>query len=137
VVWAPRCRDSVMGRCEVWLFFADLSFLVNSQFGHSRAWHPACSHTGALLHCCFPWNLSTTTQGAIIQLRGTFSEWCTLLCLSLWNSKTALAAVCELFWDMLEREVGGLMGIISGLSGSGYNEEVLALEVLNVVDCVE
>jgi len=35
---------------------------------------------------------------------------------------------------MLERRDGGLGGI--GVSGSGYNE-VLALEVLNVIDCVE
>jgi len=52
----------------------------------------------------------------------------------MWNSKTALAAVRELFWGMLGRGVGGLRGI--GVSGSGYNK-VLALEVLNVVDCVE
>jgi len=47
---------------------------------------------------------------------------------------TALAVVRELFWGMLEREDGGSRGI--GVPGSGYNE-VLALEVLNVVDCVE
>jgi len=52
----------------------------------------------------------------------------------VWNSKTALAAVRELFWGMLGRGDGGLRGI--GVSGSGCNE-VLALEVLNVVDCVE
>ena len=45
-----------------------------------------------------------------------------------------LAAVCKLFWGMLGRGDGGLRGI--GVSGSGYNE-VLALEVLNVADCVE
>ena len=49
---------------------------------------------------------------------------------SVWNSKTALAAVRELFWGMLGRGDGGLRGI--GVSGSGYNE-VLALEVRNVV----
>jgi len=42
--------------------------------------------------------------------------------------------VRELFWGILGRGDGGLRGI--GVSGSGYNE-VLALEVLNVVDCVE
>jgi len=52
----------------------------------------------------------------------------------VWNSKTALAAVRELFWGMLRKGGGGLTGI--GVSGSGYNE-VLALEVLNVVECVE
>ena len=52
----------------------------------------------------------------------------------MWNSKTALAAVRKLFWDMLGRGDGGLRGI--GVSGSGYSE-VLALEVLNVVDYVE
>jgi len=38
------------------------------------------------------------------------------------------------FWGMLGRGDGGLRGI--GVSGSGYNI-VLALEVLNVVDCVK
>jgi len=42
--------------------------------------------------------------------------------------------VRELFWGMLGRGEGGVRGI--GDSGSGYNE-VLALEVLNVVDRVE
>jgi len=41
---------------------------VNSHFGHSRARSSACSSTGALLHCCFPFNLSTTMQGAIALL---------------------------------------------------------------------
>jgi len=52
----------------------------------------------------------------------------------VWNNKTALDAVCELFCGMLGRGDGGLRGI--NISGSGYNK-VLALEVLNVVDCVE
>ena len=52
----------------------------------------------------------------------------------MWNSKTALAAVRELFCGMLGRGDGEFRGI--GVSGNGYNE-VLALEVLNVVDCVE
>ena len=52
----------------------------------------------------------------------------------MWNSKTALAAVCKLFCGMLGRGDGGLRGI--GVSGSVYNE-VLALEVLNEADCVE
>jgi len=42
--------------------------------------------------------------------------------------------VRELFWGMLGRGDGGLRSI--GVSGSGYNE-ILALEVLNVIDCVE
>jgi len=42
--------------------------------------------------------------------------------------------VRKLFWGMLGRGDGGLRGI--GVSRSGYNE-VLALEVLNVNDCVE
>ena len=42
--------------------------------------------------------------------------------------------VREEFWGMLGRGDGGLRGIV--VSGSGYNE-VLALEVLNVIDCVE
>jgi len=74
-----------------WLFFIDPSFLVNSHLGHSRAWIPACSLTAALLHRCFPFNLSTTTQGAIVELRGVSSELCTLFIWSVYNSKTALA----------------------------------------------
>jgi len=38
----------------------------------------------------------------------------------VWNSKTALAPVRELFWGMLGRGDGELRGI--GVSGSGYNE---------------
>ena len=49
----------------------------------------------------------------------------------MWNSKTTLAAVHELLWGMFGKGDAGLRGI--GVSGSGYNE-VLALEVLNVVD---
>ena len=64
--------------CGGWLFFIDPSFLVNSHLGHSRAWIPACSPNAALLHRCFPSNLSTTTQGAIVKLRGASSELCTL-----------------------------------------------------------
>ena len=45
-----------------------------------------------------------------------------------------LAVVCELFWGMLGRGEAGLRYI--GVSGRGYNE-VIALEVLNVVDCVQ
>jgi len=50
------------------------------------------------------------------------------------NSTTALAAVRKLFWDMLRRGDVGLRGI--GISGSGYIK-VLALDVLNAVDCVK
>jgi len=50
--------------------------------------------------------------------------------MSVWNSKTALVTVRELFWGMLGRGDGGLRDI--GVSGSWYNE-VLALEVPNVV----
>jgi len=91
VVWAPRYRDYVMGCCGVWSFFNDLSFLVNSHLDHSRSWIPACSPNVGLLHRCIPSNLSTTTQGAIVKLRGTSSEWCTLLCWSVWNSKITSA----------------------------------------------
>jgi len=54
--------------------------------------------------------------------------------LSMLGSKTTLAVVRELSWGILGREEGGLKGI--GASGSGYNE-VLALRMLNVVDCIE
>jgi len=53
-------------------------FFVNSHLDHSRAWIPACSLTAALLHRYFPSNLSATTQGAIVKLRGASSELCTL-----------------------------------------------------------
>ena len=54
-------------------------FFVNSQLHHFRAWIPACSPTAALLHRCFPFKVSTTTQGAIVKLCGVSSELCTLL----------------------------------------------------------
>jgi len=73
VVWAPRCRDCVMGCCRVGHFSLTFRFSVNSHLGHSRAWIPACSPTAALLHRCFPSNLSTTTQGAIVKLCGASS----------------------------------------------------------------
>jgi len=44
--------------------------------------------------CCtntLPSNLSTTTQGDIVKVRGDSSELCTLFIGSVWNSKTALA----------------------------------------------
>jgi len=60
----------VCGLFRVWSFFSLTSrFFVNSQLDHFRAWIPACSLTAALLHRCFPSNLSTTTQGAIVKLR--------------------------------------------------------------------
>ena len=57
----------------------------------------------------------------------------------MWNSKTTSAQRCvvrELFCGimMLGRRDWGFRGI--GVSGSGYNE-VLALEVLNVVDYIK
>jgi len=64
-------------------------FSLKSHFGHFRAWSSACSSTGALLHRYFSSNLSTTTQGAIVKLRGAFSELCSLFIGSVWNSKIA------------------------------------------------
>ena len=63
---------------------------MNSHFGRSRARTSACSSTGALLHHCFPSNLSTTTLGAIVKLRGASSELCTLFIGSGWNSKNRI-----------------------------------------------
>jgi len=60
------------------VFLLTSRFFVNSHLDHSRAWIPACSLTAALLHSCFPSNLSTTTQGAIVKLRGASSELFTL-----------------------------------------------------------
>jgi len=129
-----RCRDGVIDCCGVWLFFNDLLFLVTSHFGHSLVWSPACLPTGSLLHRCSDYNLSTTMQRPIVKLCGTSSEWWILLCWSVWNSKTTLASVHQLFWGMLGRGDGRLRGI--GVSGSGYND-ILSLEVLNMVDCVQ
>jgi len=133
VVWALHCCDGVMSVtcCGVWILIVDLLFLVNSHFVHSLTWYPAWSSTCPLLHHCFPSNLSTSIQGTIVKLHRNSSEWCTLLCWSVWNSKPTLVTVLKLFWGMLGRWDGGLRSI--GVSGSGYNE-VLTLEVLNVVD---
>jgi len=59
---------------RVWSFLIVLSFFVNSHLVHSRAWIPSYSPTAALLHRFVPSNLSTTTQGAIVKLRGALSE---------------------------------------------------------------
>ena len=60
----------VCGLFRAWLFFSLTSrFFANSQLDHFWAWIPACSLTSDLLHRCFPSNLSTTTQGAIVKLR--------------------------------------------------------------------
>ena len=74
----------VCGLFRVWSLFPLTSrFFVNSQLDHFRAWIPACSLTSALLHRCFPSNLCTTTQGAIVKLRGASSELCTLFIFSV------------------------------------------------------
>ena len=58
-----RALVIVCGLFRVWSFFSLTSrFFVNSQLDHFRAWIPSCSLTAALLHRCFPSNLSTTTQ---------------------------------------------------------------------------
>ena len=63
-------------RTFFWSFFSLTSrFFVNSQLDHFRAWIPACSLTAALLHRCFPSNLSTTTQEAIVKLRKLRTFW--------------------------------------------------------------
>ena len=78
------------------------------------------------VHRCFPSNLSTTTQGAIVKLRGALQSYALCSSDQCRTVKLRLPAVCELFWGMLGRGDGGWRGI--GVSGSGYNE-VLALEV--------
>jgi len=69
VVCSPRCRDCVWAVQGLVVFSLTSHFFVNSQLDHFRAWIPACSLTAALLHRCFPSNLSTTTQRAIVKLR--------------------------------------------------------------------
>jgi len=72
VVWALRCRDCVWAVAGFGRFFIDLSFLrEQSPWSFSGL-------AAALQHRCFPSNLSTTTQGAIVKLRGASSELCTL-----------------------------------------------------------
>ena len=79
-------------------FSLTLRFSVNSHLDHSRAWILACLPTAALLHRCFPSNLSVTTQGAIVKLRGASSELCTLFIWSVCRTvKLRLPAVRELF----------------------------------------
>jgi len=60
------------------VFSLTFRFFVISHLDHPRAWIPVCSLTAALLHRCFPSNLSTTTQGKIVKQRGASSELCTL-----------------------------------------------------------
>ena len=60
------------------VFSLTFRFSVNSHLDHSRAWIPACSLSAALLHRCFPSNLFSTTQGAIVKLCGASSELYTL-----------------------------------------------------------
>ena len=97
----------VCGLFRVWSFFSLTSrFFVNSQLDHFRAWILASSLTSALLHRCFPSNLSTTTQGAIVKLR---------------KLRSVLGYVGKTGWGV---------ECISA-AGRGYNE-VLALEVRNV-----
>jgi len=59
-------------------FSLTFRFFVNSHLDHFLTWIPACSLTAALLHRCFSSNLSLSTQGAIVKLRGASSELCTL-----------------------------------------------------------
>jgi len=60
------------------VFSLTFRFFVNSHLDHSRAWIPACLPTAALVHLCFPSNLSTTAQGTIVKLRGASSDLCTM-----------------------------------------------------------
>ena len=68
-VCLPRCRDFAWAVQGLVIFSLTSRFFVNSQLDHFRAWIPAYSLTATLLHRCFPSNLSTTTQGAIVKLR--------------------------------------------------------------------
>ena len=97
-----------------------LRFSVNSHFGHSQAGSSACSPTGALLHRCFPPNLSTTMQGAIVKMRGASSKLCTLFIWSVWNSKTALARGPWTVLGYVGKRRWGVEGY--WCPGSGYNE---------------
>jgi len=91
--WVDRPRTSADERDVAWrravvivcgllqdlvVFSWTSRFFVNSHLDHSRAWIPACSLTAALLYRCFPSDLSTITQGAIVKMCGASSELCTL-----------------------------------------------------------
>jgi len=56
------------------IFSLTSRFFVNTFFGLDSCVLAYCSS----VHRCFPSNLSTTTQGAIVKLRGASSELCTL-----------------------------------------------------------
>jgi len=71
----------------------------------------ACSPTGALLHRCLPSNLSTTTQGPSVKLRGASPELCTLNLNQCLDGKTALASD--------QRTVLGFVGKM-GVGDEGY-----------------
>jgi len=106
VVCSPRYHDCVWAVQGLVVFSLTSRFFVNSQLDHFRAWIPACSVTSTLLHRCFPSNLSTTMQGAIVKLR---------------KLRTVLGYVGKRGW--------GVEGISA--AGRGYNE-VLALELRSV-----
>ena len=121
VVWAARCCDGVMGCSRVCLFFVDILFLVNSHIVHSRARCPVRSPTGALLHGCFPSNLSITcwnTQGAIVKLHGTCSELCTLLLHQCRTVKPRSSRSANCSWVCWEEEIGGWGVLVSQRMGT-------------------
>ena len=49
----------------------------------------AYCQAAALLHRCFPYNLSTTMQGAIVKLRGASPELCTLFIKTICSPRSA------------------------------------------------
>jgi len=75
VVWAPSVlswlRDGLLWGFGCFSLTSCCSWQPHSA---SWAWTSACSPTGALVHCCFLSNLSTTTQGAIVKLHGASPE---------------------------------------------------------------
>jgi len=75
--WMLSGRRAVVIVCWAvagfWSFFIDLPCLWQPHSA-SWTWTSVCLPTEALLHCCFPSNLSTTTQGAIVKLHRASPE---------------------------------------------------------------
>ena len=125
VVCSPRCRDCVWAVQGLVAFPLTSRFFVNSQLDHSRAWIPACSLTSALLHRCFPSNLSTTTQGAIV--KAAQASNCSGVCweegiggggvlvLQDVGTMKSLHWRCEMWFDCVERKISAKLPCLQRL----------------------
>ena len=79
VVWAPSCRDCVWSVAGFGRFFIDLLFLrEQSPWSFSGLDSCVLAYCGSDAPQLSPHNLCTTTQVAIVKLRGDSSDLCTL-----------------------------------------------------------